>query len=76
MFTRTKITVKVIKSEPNILCSHETLDLNNSSKKLKFQKNLFNFEFYAGGAFECYHSHFSMMNVAVGQNCRNKKKTI
>ena len=34
----TKIAVKVNKSEPNIPCSHEILNLNNSSKKTKFKK--------------------------------------
>ena len=34
-----KITVKVNKSEPNIPCSHETLNLDNSSKKTKSKKN-------------------------------------
>ena len=43
--------VKVNKSEPNIQCSHETLNLDNPSKKNEIQKNLFNFEFYAGRAF-------------------------
>ena len=39
------------KSEPNIQCSHENLNLDNSSKKNEIQKKLFNFEFYAGRAF-------------------------
>ena len=48
MLIQTKITIKVNKSEPNIPFSHETLTLDNSSKKkTKFKKN-FNFEFYAG----------------------------
>ena len=51
MLIRTKITVKVIKSEPNIPCSHETLNPDNSSKKSKLRKNLFNSIFYTGGAF-------------------------
>ena len=38
MLFRTKITLKVNKSEPNIQCSHETLNLNNSLKKTKFKK--------------------------------------
>ena len=38
MLIRTKITVKVIKSEPNIPCSHETLNPDNSSKKSKLKK--------------------------------------
>ena len=50
MFIRTKITIRVNKSEPNIPCSHETLNLDNSSKK-NILKNLFNFQFYAGWAF-------------------------
>ena len=50
-FIRTKITVKVNKSEPNIQCSHAILNLDNSSKKNEIQKNLFNFELYAGRAF-------------------------
>ena len=32
MLIRTKITVKVKKSESNIRCSHETLNLDNTSK--------------------------------------------
>ena len=51
MLIRTKVTVKVNKSEPNIPCSYEFLNLDNSSKKNEIQKNLFNFEFYAGWAF-------------------------
>ena len=52
MLIRTKTTPKVNKSEPNIPCSHETLIPDNSSKKKnEFQKNSFNFEFYAGRAF-------------------------
>ena len=46
MLIRKKITLKVNKSEPNIRCSRETLNLDNSSKKREIQKNLFNFEFY------------------------------
>ena len=38
MLIRTKITVKVNKSEPNIPCSHKTSILDNSSKKMKFKK--------------------------------------
>ena len=38
MLIRTKITLKVNKSEPNIPCSHETLGPDNSSKKTKFKK--------------------------------------
>ena len=45
MLIRTTITLKVNKSEPNIPCSHETLNLDNSSKKNELQNNLFNFEF-------------------------------
>ena len=41
MLFRTKIKLKVNKSEPNIQCSHETLNLNNSLKKTKFKKNLY-----------------------------------
>ena len=48
MLIRTKITVKVNKSEPNIPCSHKSSILDNSSIKKEIQKNLFNFEFYAG----------------------------
>ena len=47
MLSRTRITVKVNKSEPNIPCSHETLTLDNSSKKNRNSKHLFNFEFNA-----------------------------
>ena len=47
MLIRTKITLKVNNSEAHIPCSHETLNLDNSSKKDEFQKTLFNFEFYA-----------------------------
>ena len=39
---RTKNTLKVNKSEPNIRCSHETLNLNNSSKKKGNSKKSFN----------------------------------
>ena len=45
MTTRTKITAKVNQSEPNIRCSHENLNLDNSPKKERNSKNLFNFEF-------------------------------
>ena len=38
MLIRTKITVKVNKSEPYIQCSHENLNLDNSSKKTKLKK--------------------------------------
>ena len=51
MLIRTKITVRVNKSEPNISCSHETLDLDNSLKKKEIPKNLFYFEFNAKRAF-------------------------
>ena len=51
MLIRTKITLKVNKSELNIPCSHETLNLDNSSKKAKLKKKLSNFGFYTGRAF-------------------------
>ena len=53
MLIRTKITLKVNKSEePSIPCSRETLNLDNSSKKKnEIQNNLSSFEFYAGRAF-------------------------
>ena len=50
MLIRTKVTLKVNKLEPNILYSHEILNLENFSDK-NIQKNLFNFELYAGRAF-------------------------
>ena len=39
---------------PNDLCSHKTSIPDNSllEKKNEIQKNLFNFEFYAGTAFQ------------------------
>ena len=75
MLIRTKIPIKVNKSEPSTPCSHETLNLDNSSKNTKFQKN-FNFEFYSGLAFYWYHSHFFTMNISIGQNCLNKKNQL
>ena len=39
MLIRTKITVKVNKSAPNIPCSHQTLNLDNSSKKRNSKKS-------------------------------------
>ena len=42
---RTKITVKVDKSEPNIPCSHETLNLGNSLKKKRNWEKIFLFRF-------------------------------
>ena len=68
-----KITLKVNKIMPSIPCSHKTSIINNSSQKIESQKNLFNFEFYAGRAFQWYHSHFSTMNISIGRICRNKK---
>ena len=51
MLIRTKITLKVNKSEPNIPCSHESLSLGKSSKIKRNLKNHLNFEFYAGRVF-------------------------
>ena len=72
MRLRTKITLKVNKIEPNIPRSHETLNLDNFSKK-RNSKNLFNFDFYAERAFWLYHLHYSAMKISIGQNCLNKK---
>ena len=69
-----KTTPKVNKMMPNISCSHKTSILDNSSTKTKFKKNLFSFKFYARWAFQWYQSHFSTMNISVGQNCLNKTK--
>ena len=41
MLFRTKFTLKVNKSEPKIPCSHETFNLDNSSKKNEIQKKMF-----------------------------------
>ena len=38
MLIQTKITLKVNKSKRNIPCSHETLNLDNSSKKTYLKK--------------------------------------
>ena len=38
MFIRTEIKLKMNKSEPNIPCSQETLNLKNSSKKTKIKQ--------------------------------------
>ena len=51
MLIRTKIMVRVNKSEPNIPSSHETLDLDNSPKKNEMPKSRFYFEFNAERAF-------------------------
>ena len=40
MLIRTKITLEVNKIEPRIPCSHETLNLDKSSKKNKLKKIL------------------------------------
>ena len=58
---------------PNIPYSLKISILDNFSKKPKFKKNLSNFEFYAGRVFNWYHSHFSTMNISIGQNCLDKK---
>ena len=42
MLIRTKNTLKVSKSEPNIPCSHETVNHDNSLKKTKFKQTISN----------------------------------
>ena len=65
---------KVYKMMPNITCPHKILNLNKSSKNIKFKKKYS--EFYDGRTFSGYHSHFLAMNISISQTCLTKKTSL